>query len=303
MRQMDEISSDRTIESLASLVVITGLSGAGKSTAMRVFEDLGCYCVDNLPPGHIPDFFNLYERSCSAGSCLVIASDVRSGALFDDFVETHKALREEGMNLQILYLDSSTHVLINRFNEVRRKHPLQSDFSIKDAIEEERRRLEPIRAVATHVIDTSGLDTSQLRETILHTMAGEDTGNVIRLKFVSFGFKYGIPMDADFVLDVRFLPNPFYIQELRVHTGEDRDVYNYVMACDEADGFFDRAVEMLEVTLESFVRVGKLNLNVGIGCTGGRHRSVAFALRLAEHFNKKGHRSAAVHRDAGKLQN
>ncbi len=123
------------------------------------------------------------------------------------------------------------------------------------------------------------------------------------MKFVSFGFKYGIPRDADFVLDVRFLPNPFYVPELRVHTGEDRDVYNYVMSCDEADGFFSRAVEMLEVTLESFVGVGKLNLNVGVGCTGGRHRSVAFARRLAEHFDNKGHRSAAVHRDAGKLQN
>ena len=300
---MNEISSDNKTESLASLVVITGLSGAGKSTAMRVFEDLGCYCVDNLPPGHIPDFFNLYESSGSVGSSLVIASDMRSGALFDDFVETHKALHEEGMDLQVLYLDSSTHVLINRFNEVRRTHPLQPGLSLKEAIEEERRRLEPIRAVATHVIDTSGLDTSQLRETILHTMAGEDTGNVIRLKFVSFGFKYGIPRDADFVLDVRFLPNPFYVTELRVHTGEDQDVYDYVMSCDEADGFFGRAVEMLEVTLESFVGVGKLNLNVGVGCTGGRHRSVAFARRLAKHFDNRGHRSTAVHRDAGKLQN
>jgi UPF0042 nucleotide-binding protein len=284
------------------LTIITGLSGAGKSTAMRLLEDLGCYCVDNLPPALIPSFFTLFEHSDSAGLDVVIASDVRSGALFDDFADTVTALGETGVEFQILYLDSATHVLINRYKEVRRDHPLHQGRSLEEAIEVERRRLEPIRAIAHHIIDTSTLDPAGLREALLTRMAGGDVSGAARVRVVSFGFKYGAPRDADFVFDVRFLPNPFYEPTLQPLTGEDDAVYEFVMSDPRADDYFGKVVELLTVPLESFVALGKLTLTVGIGCTGGRHRSVAFARRLAAHFERAGRQSQLVHRDAAKPQ-
>jgi len=282
------------------LLIITGLSGAGKSTAMRAFEDLGCYCADNLPPGLIPSFFDLCERSGAIGAGVVIASDVRSGALFGDFLDTARELDEAGVEYGILYLDAATDVLINRFSEVRRAHPLELPrFSIQDAIEEERRMLEPIRAIATYVIDTSALDAAALREAIVQTVAG-DVANTVRLKLLSFGYKYGVPRDADFVFDVRFLPNPFYVPELKDRTGQDEEVLRYVMAQPLAVEYFDRIAALVELTLDSFVRVGKRNLSVAFGCTGGRHRSVAFAERMAALFAAKGLQARAVHRDAAR---
>jgi UPF0042 nucleotide-binding protein len=282
----------------APLVIITGLSGAGKSTAMRAFEDLGCYCVDNLPPGLIPSFLNLYEHSDSASTGVVIASDVRSGALFDEFLGAVAALEQSGVGFRILFLDCATQKLINRFNEVRRSHPLQTGRSLREAIEEERQRLERIRAIASQIIDTSDLDSAGLREALLLEVAGEDRARVIKLQFVSFGFKYGVPRDADFVLDVRFLPNPFYEPALRPKTGEDPDVLRFVMDGEIAGEFFDRAMGMIELTLDSFVKVGKLTLTVAVGCTGGRHRSVAFARRLADQFGERGFAARALHRDS-----
>jgi len=290
------------------LVIITGLSGAGKSTAMRVFEDLGCYCVDNLPPGLIPMFFDLWQQSHptaghgDAGE-VVIASDVRSGALFDDFAGTIRALAEQGVNPEIIYLDAATHVLINRFAEVRRSHPLQvGGRPIAEAIEDERRRLEPIREIATQILDTSDLDTAGLRERLLSLHEVESPSGAVRLRFVSFGFKYGVPQDADFVFDVRFLPNPFYLPELRAMTGLDDAVHEYVMSSAEAGPFFDRLVEIIELTLEPFVKVGKLSLTVAVGCTGGRHRSVSFARGLAAHFTARSAQARALHRDVTKPQ-
>jgi RNase adapter protein RapZ len=282
------------------LLIITGLSGAGKSTAMRAFEDLGCYCADNLPPELIPSFFDLCERSGAINAGVVIASDVRSGALFDDFLDTARALEEAGVAFGILYLDAATDVLINRYSEVRRAHPLEPRFSIQDAIEEERRLLEPIRAIATHVIDTSALDAGRLREAIVQTVAG-GAASAVRLKFMSFGYKYGVPRDADFVFDVRFLPNPFYVPELKDRTGQDPDVFVWVMAQPQAEELFHKVFALVEMTLDGFIKVGKHNLAVAFGCTGGRHRSVAFAERLAAAFSEKGHASRAVHRDVARI--
>ena len=294
---MSESQSRRKYATGTPLLIITGLSGAGKSTAMRAFEDLGCYCADNLPPGLIPSFFDLCERSGAIGAGVVIASDVRSGALFGDFLDTARELVEAGAKYGILYLDAATDVLINRFSEVRRAHPLELPrLSIQDAIEEERRMLEPIRAIATYVIDTSALDAASLREAIVQTVAG-DAASGVRLKFLSFGYKYGVPRDADFVFDVRFLPNPFYVPELKDRTGQDEEVLRYVMAQPLAATSFEKIAELVELTLDSFVQVGKRNLSVAFGCTGGRHRSVAFAERMAARFTEKGHPSRAVHRD------
>jgi UPF0042 nucleotide-binding protein len=294
---MGEPQTKRHYTTGTPLLIITGLSGAGKSTAMRAFEDLGCYCADNLPPGLIPSFFDLCERSGAINDGVVIASDVRSGALFDDFQDTARELDEAGVAYGILYLDAATDVLINRFSEVRRAHPLEPRFSIQDAIEEERRMLEPIRAIATYVIDTSALDAVRLREAIAQTVSG-GAASAVRLKFLSFGYKYGVPRDADFVFDVRFLPNPFYVPELKERTGQDAEVLRYVMSPPLAGEYFDGIARLVELTLDSFVKVGKLNLTVAFGCTGGKHRSVAFAERMAALFSEKGHSSRAVHRDA-----
>jgi UPF0042 nucleotide-binding protein len=281
------------------LLIITGLSGAGKSTAMRAFEDLGCYCADNLPPSLIPSFFDLCERSGAINAGVVIASDVRSGALFGDFLDTARELDDAGIAYGILYLDAATDVLINRFSEVRRAHPLEPRLSIQEAIEEERRMLEPIRAVATYVIDTSALDAARLREAIAQTVGG-DAASAVRIKFLSFGYKYGVPRDADFVFDVRFLPNPFYVPELKDRTGQDPEVLRYVMSQPLAADYFDRIAALVELTLASFVKVGKRNLAVAFGCTGGKHRSVAFAERMAARFEENGVPSRAVHRDAAR---
>lgn len=282
------------------LVIITGLSGAGKSTAMRCFDDLGCYCIDNLPPGLIPTFFGLYQKSYAEGPGVVIASDVRSGSLFGDFTQTVEKLKSSGVKFEILYLDCDTDKLINRYKEARRTHPLHEGKTIASAIEEERHKLEPIREIATRIIDTSEKTANDLREAILRAYFGEDTLGAMRIEFASFGFKYGIPLDADFLFDARFLPNPFYVPELAPLTGEDDSVYDFVMESDIADAYFEEIVKLISLTLENFITVGKYNLVVCIGCTGGRHRSVAFAKRLARHFESEGHAALAVHRDIEK---
>jgi UPF0042 nucleotide-binding protein len=297
---MDTSDRENKLVAGVPLVIITGLSGAGKSTAMRFLEDLGCYCLDNLPPGLVADFFALYEQGGPPGSGVVIASDIRSGALFDDFTDMVESLRESQIPFEILYLDCSTHTLVRRFKEVRRNHPLQIKQSMLKAIEDERHRLEPIRAIATRIIDTSNLNASDLRETLIRTLISEEKASVVSIDFTSFGFKYGIPRDVDFVFDARFLPNPYYVPELRQLTGKNKEVYNYVMEGSLASAYFEKIVSLISLTLESFFKVGKTSLTVGIGCTGGHHRSVAFATRLADHFEKQGHRSRAAHRDISK---
>jgi UPF0042 nucleotide-binding protein len=294
---MSDPETEPSLVAGVPLVIITGLSGAGKSSAMRFLEDLGCRCLDNLPPALIPEIFDLYERAGSLGRGVVIASDVRSGALFDDLADTVASLNDSGVAFKVLYLDCATDTLIRRFKEVRRNHPLQRDQSMEEAIEQERKRLEAIRVLAGVVLDTSRFGPSDLREALLASLSSAESSDVIRLTFFSFGFKHGIPRDIDFLLDARFLPNPHYVPELEPLTGEDEAVYDYVMGQPLAEDYFERAASMIELTLAPFVKVGKTNLTVGIGCTGGRHRSVALARRLAEHFSGSGRRARAAHRD------
>ncbi|MDJ0761729.1 MAG: RNase adapter RapZ [Myxococcota bacterium] len=282
------------------LIVITGLSGAGKSTAMRFLEDLGCYCVDNLPPALIPDFFHLYNKSGSTGPGVVIACDVRSGALFEDLSETAAALGRDGIDFNILYLDCDTDTLAKRFSEVRRRHPLQVDQPMKEAIEAERHHLAPIRSLATWIIDTSGMNAAGLREALIRNLAAAKTGDVAELTFLSFGFKYGIPLDMDFVFDARFLKNPHYEPDLRRLTGHDAPIYNYVMSDPLAPQFLEKIYGIIDLTLDPFVRVGKTAIAVGVGCTGGRHRSVTLVRALFDHYEKKGSSVRAIHRDAAK---
>lgn len=285
------------------LIIITGISGAGKSAAMRFLEDLGCFCVDNLPPALIATFFHLCEQSGTEGAGVVIVSDVRSGALFGDFVETTRTLTAEGIEHEILYLECAKETLIRRYKEVRRSHPLQaSGLSMEAAIEEERRRLIPIREIATRIIDTSSSTPAQLRKKLVRTLVTEDVAKAVTIHVTSFGFKYGLPRDLDFVFDVRFLNNPFYEPRLRSLTGEDDPVYDFVMAEPLAELFFTRVCELIELTLDSFIEKGKTSISIGVGCTGGRHRSVAFARRLSRHFGAAGTMTVLSHRDIIKPQ-
>ncbi|MBN2529637.1 MAG: RNase adapter RapZ [Deltaproteobacteria bacterium] len=290
--QVDELKLHRP-----SLVIITGLSGAGKSTAMRVFDDLGYYCLDNLPPALILDFYHLYLKGSTHKAGVAIASDMRSGALFDDFQNAVKRLEDESIHFALLYLDCDTDVLMNRFKEVRRAHPLETRYSLRDAISEERTRLESTLALATHVIDSTHINVAQLRQVVLKTVLQQENKRVSQVKVVSFGFKYGVPRDADYVFDVRFLPNPFYLEALRPLSGEDGDVYNYVMNHKAAEQFFMGIVQLLDPTFDAFIDVGKFSVNIAVGCTGGRHRSVAFAKRLAAYYEGQNRLVQTYHRD------
>ena len=300
---MSETSGIHPLPAGVPLVVITGLSGAGKSQAMRFLEDLGCFCVDNLPPALIPTFFHLCEQSNSAGAGVAIVSDVRSGALFKDFVETINTLKNELVPHELLYLDANTDTLIRRFKEVRRNHPLQIGGSTMEvAIESERQRLVPIREIADRIIDTSQLTSAAFRRVLIENLFNKDTASAVSLHLMSFGFKYGLPSDVDFVFDVRFLPNPYYDKSLRHQTGEDEPVYQYVMSSKLANAFFNQTATLLESTLNPFIEKGKTAISIGIGCTGGRHRSVAFAKRLAHHFKQQGKQTSLSHRDMTKPQ-
>ncbi|MBN2340821.1 MAG: RNase adapter RapZ [Deltaproteobacteria bacterium] len=291
------IEPETPVHLAPSLVIITGLSGAGKSTAMRVFDDLGYYCLDNLPPALILDFFRLYMQGTGTKKGVAIASDMRSGDLFDDFQSTVMRLEAEAIHFAIVYLDCDTEVLMKRFKEVRRSHPLETQYSLRRAIVEERKQLAATLALATDVIDTTHMAAAQLRQTVLQTVVQRDAADVSMIKVLSFGFKYGAPRDADFVFDVRFLPNPFYKEELRPLSGEDDPVYTYVMNQDAANRFFDSIIQLLDPTFDAFVNVGKFSINIAFGCTGGRHRSVAFAKRLSMYYRKRGKDVQTYHRD------
>lgn len=300
---MTDTPMAHTLPGGASLIIITGLSGAGKSQAMRFLEDVGCFCVDNLPPSLIPTFFHLCEQGQVSGAGVAIVSDVRSGALFKDFAETITTLKTGDVPHRLIFLDCNTETLIRRFKEVRRNHPLQAaGHSMEAAIEEERRRLVPIREIADLVIDTSPLTASGFRKVLVQQLLSETAASAVSIHVQSFGFKYGAPRDVDFVFDVRFLPNPFYDPTLRNQTGEDAPVYDFVMKEDLADTFFRRTVDLLECTLDAFVNKGKTGVAIGVGCTGGRHRSVAFARRLSKYFKQKGLTTSLSHRDMAKPQ-
>jgi UPF0042 nucleotide-binding protein len=286
-----------------SLIIISGMSGAGKFTAMRYLEDRGYFCADNLPPSIIPTFFHLCEQSSGFGAGIAIVSDVRSNAPFEEFAEAMRTLKNSGIPCKLIFLDCDTDTLIRRFKEVRRSHPLQgSGRSMEEAIEEERRRLAPIRSIAAHIIDTGNLSVKDFRKQLASGLFHADPSEAGVVHVMSFGFKYGLPKDIDFAFDVRFLPNPFYDPDMKHKTGADPDVYEYVMKDPTADRFFFDVADIIQCTFGSFIDKGKTNIIVGIGCTGGRHRSTAFAIRLHNHLTQQGIKTEISHRDIAKPQ-
>ena len=286
---------------IQDFVVITGFSGAGKSQAMATFEDAGYFCVDNLPPEMIGSLADLFGHEGSKVERAAVASDVRGGGYFDDLVRVLEDLDERGVPYRLLYLEASQPVLINRFKETRRRHPLANGGSLETAIGREQELLDPLRERADVCIDTSDLSASRLRKVVADKMLPHGKVGKLAVTFMTFGFKHGSPRDADLTFDVRFLPNPHYEADLRELTGLDDSVIDYVTRSDGIGDFYERLTPLLDYLLPAYEREGKSHLMVGVGCTGGRHRSVVIAEHLARVYGERGdYMIDVVHRDIDK---
>ena len=279
-------------------VVVTGMSGGGKSTALKMLEDIGFYCVDNLPVSLIEKFAELVSMPGSEVSKVALGLDARSGQAFGDVTEILENLKRSGCKLEILFMDASDQVLLKRYKESRRMHPLSPKGRVEEGVHRERDILKEIKKKADYVIDTSNLLTRELKEEIDHIFVRNEEYNSLMITVLSFGFKNGIPADADLVFYVRFLPNPFYIDELKHKTGNDKEVQDYVMSFPEASAFLEKLIDMLDFLIPNYVKEGKHQLVIGIGCTGGKHRSVTLANELYTGIKERGNYGVKLyHRD------
>lgn len=280
------------------LLIVTGMSGAGKSQAANALEDMGYYCVDNVPPAIIPSFINLSEMGGDALNKMAIVTDARGGDMFADISDVLYGLKERNINYKVLFLDSSNDVLIRRYKEHRRKHPLAGDdaTSLTEAVEKERRMLEKIRFIADYIVDTSYISIAQLKSKLSDIFFGS-VSNVMKIQCKSFGFKYGVDTEADLVFDVRCLPNPFYVEDLKNKTGTEKDVQDYVMNSPESHNFLEKLLRFIDCSVPLYAKEGKSQLVIAIGCTGGKHRSVTFAEFIGKHLKENNYDCSIVHRD------
>jgi UPF0042 nucleotide-binding protein len=286
---------------IQDFVVITGFSGAGKSQAMATFEDAGYFCVDNLPPEMVSSLADLFGHEGSKVEHAAVASDTRGGGYFEGLVKVLEDLEGKGVPFRLLYLEASDPVLINRFKETRRRHPLAEGGSVEAAISSEREVLAPLKERADVCIDTSDLSAARLRKVVADKMLPHGKIGRLAVTFLTFGFKHGSPRDADLTFDVRFLPNPHYESELRDLTGIDEPVIAYVESSDGIQEFYDHLTPLLDYLLPKYEQEGKSHLTIGIGCTGGRHRSVVIAEHLARVYAARGDLLVdVVHRDVQK---
>ena len=280
------------------LIVISGLSGAGKSKVASFLEDMGFYVVDNMPSPLLPKFAELSMAAPGRYERVALVTDIRGGQTFDGLFEALDALHAMGCEHKILFVEAGTETIIKRYKETRRIHPLaERMLSLDAAVEQERTVLAPVRQRADYVIDTTVLSTAKLRGVLLRLFGRDSDRPAMSVSVVSFGFKYGIPKEADLVLDVRFLPNPYYIAELRHQTGLDDGVYNFVFGYQQTRDFMGHLEQLMGFLLPQYAEEGKTVLVVGVGCTGGRHRSVAVTRALAEFVRQKGYSATENHRD------
>ncbi len=280
-----------------SIVIITGLSGAGKSNALGFFEDAGYYCIDNMPPELLKTVASYLIDSDRAVRRLAVAIDIRSGENISSYIARANLVSNHGISLKILFLDADDDTLIRRYKETRRRHPLfsEADGSLYRAIALERQYMQSVMSKSDYYIDTSELRLSELRQRISSIFFSDGQG--LSISVLSFGFKYGLPKDSDLVFDVRCLPNPFYVSELKSLTGLDEPVYDYVMKSNEAEGLFVKISELIDMLIPLYIREGKSALVIAFGCTGGKHRSVSFAKRLSKHLCDRGYSVNTEHRN------
>ncbi len=278
------------------VIIITGLSGAGKSQAVNCMEDLGYYCIDNMPPRLIREFISLVESGTSGIDKAAFVVDIRQGSFFEDLKEALENLKKSGTDYRILFLEASDRVLLRRYKETRRSHPMDKT-SIQKGIQSEREKLAEIRKQASFIIDTSNFKTADLNAEIKQRLNPGEREENFTITVESFGFKHGVPQEADWVLDARFLPNPFYLNSLKKLTGNNRKVRDYVMKSPLAQDFVGRIVGLAVDTIPGYIKEGKYSLVIAIGCTGGQHRSVACANEIADHFRELGKHVVVIHRD------
>ncbi|MBP3627723.1 MAG: RNase adapter RapZ [Clostridia bacterium] len=282
------------------LLIVTGMSGAGKSQAANALEDMGYYCVDNIPPTIIPALVNLSSREGNTLKKVAIVTDIRGGDMFADLKDILSQLKKQEIEYKIIFIDADDNVLVRRYKENRRKHPLSEGMvSISDAVREERNRLREIRAVSDYVVDTTYISISQLKEK-LSDIFGMGVNKSLNIQCKSFGFKYGADTEADLVIDVRCLPNPFYVEELKNKTGLEKQVRDYVLSTDESRQFFDKLAEFIDCAVPLYSKEGKSQLVIAFGCTGGKHRSVTFAQLMCKRLTEKNYNCKAIHRDIHK---
>ena len=280
------------------LVIVTGMSGSGKSTVLKMMEDLGFYCVDNMPVSLIDKFVELLDMPNNEIEKVVLGLDARADHFFEEALQVVLGLKEKGYPIEILFLDADDKTLMKRYKESRRIHPLEPKGMIEDGIRKEREGLKVFREMADYVVDTTGLLTRDLKVSLDSIFVQDKEYNSLMINVMSFGFKHGIPADVDLVFDVRFLPNPYYVEELRPKTGNDKEIQEFVMASGDAEVFLDKLEDMLMVLIPNYVKEGKYRLVIAIGCTGGKHRSVTLANALYERMKNRGSYGITVsHRD------
>jgi UPF0042 nucleotide-binding protein len=280
-----------------AFVVITGLSGAGKSYAIKCFEDMGFFCVDNLPTTLIPTFADLVARADTRRGRVALGVDVREGEYLSHFLEALAGLRERGHNVEVLFLEAGEEALVRRYRETRRRHPLAPDGNVLDGIRAERKALSTVREVADRIVDTSALTVHQLKDFLVEAYVAPKARPGLAVSLVSFGFKHGVPIDADLVFDVRFLPNPHFVEGLRPLDGRDGRVREFVMKHDESRELLRRIADFLGFVLPAYQREGKAYLTIAVGCTGGQHRSVVLAEEIARCVEARGFHPTVQHRD------
>ena len=289
----------RPHKAFQQLVLITGLSGSGKASALKAFEDLGFYCIDNLPVDLIPRFVELCQRGGDIGRAAVVA-DIRGGEALSQLPAVYQHLAERHPKPNLVFMEASDEALIRRFKETRRPHPLGADLPVREGIRLERELLKPMRQLADAVLSTTRMNVHELRDFIHSRFGGREKRRMMLISVVSFGFRFGVPTDSDLVFDVRFLPNPNFQQRLKGKTGRDRAVQRFVESHSQTQEFIRRITELLFFLLPNYVREGKSYLTIAVGCTGGRHRSVALAERIARNLNGEGYKTRVSHRDIEK---
>ncbi len=285
-------------EAAMKFLIVSGMSGAGKSKAASILEDFGFYCVDNMPVALIPNFAEICMANQGKYEKVALVTDVRGGETFDKLFESLSKLEQMGCPYEILFVEASPETIVHRYKESRRKHPLSSGFiPIEEAVRNERQVLKSVRDRANYIIDTTALSTAKLRDQLRKLFASGEPAAQMSVNVVSFGYKYGIPIEADLVLDVRFLPNPFYIDELRHKCGLDQEVYDFVFQFQQTQDFMKYLERLIAFLLPLYNEEGKSVLVIAVGCTGGQHRSVAVTKALAEFIRRKGYQASESHRD------